>query len=79
MKIDKNVKILDLLEKSPYLIDVLVSISPEFRKLKNPLLRKTVGRLADLDHASKMSGVSYEELSAAIADAIEKKPAAGPR
>ncbi len=79
MKIDKNVKILDLLEKSPYLIDVLVSISPEFRKLKNPLLRKTVGRLADLDHASKMSGVSYEELSAAIADAIEKETGSRPQ
>ncbi|MFV2082681.1 MAG: DUF438 domain-containing protein, partial [bacterium] len=78
MKIDKNVKILDLLKESPYLIDVLVNISPEFRKLKNPLLRKTIGRLADLEHASKMSGVPFEELSGTIADAVEKETGSRP-
>lgn len=78
MKIDKNVKILNLLKESPYLIDVLVNISPEFRKLQNPILRKTIGRLADLEHASQMTGVPFEELSGAIADAIEKETGSRP-
>ncbi len=78
MKIDKNVKILELLKESPYLIDVLVNISPEFRKLKNPILRKTIGRLADLEHASQMSGVPFEEFSRVIADAIEKETGSRP-
>lgn len=73
MKIDKNVKILDLLENSPYLLDILVNLSPEFKKLRNPLLRKTVGRLADLEHASKMSGIPLDELCGALADAVEKE------
>ena len=34
-------KIFDLLEAYPELEDLLISMAPEFVKLKNPLLRKT--------------------------------------
>ena len=70
MKLDKKTKILDLLETNPDLIDVLVKLSPEFKKLKNPLLRKTIGRFATLEHAAQTSGVPFEELSRKIAEAM---------
>ena len=75
MKLEKNTKILDLLEKNPGLIDVLVALSPEFNKLKNPLLRKTIGRFATLGHAAETSGVPFEELSRKIAEAMIHSPA----
>ena len=70
MKIDKNTKILELLEKNPRLLDVLVNMSPEFNKLKNPVLRNTIGRFATLEHACQMSGIPYEEMSRKIAEAM---------
>ena len=70
MKLEKSTKILDLLEKNPDLIDVLVKLSPEFKKLKNPLMRKTLGRFATLGHAAETSRVSFEELSRKIAEAM---------
>ncbi|MDF1525720.1 MAG: DUF438 domain-containing protein [bacterium] len=74
MKLDKKTKILDLLETNPDLIDLLVTLSPEFTKLKNPLLRKTLGRFATLEHAAQTSGVPFEELSRKIAEAMIHSP-----
>ena len=74
MKIERNTKVLDLLTKNPGLIDVLVGISPEFKKLQNPILRKTIGRFATLGHAAETSGVPFEELSRKIAEAMIHTP-----
>ncbi|MCJ7499473.1 DUF1858 domain-containing protein, partial [bacterium] len=74
MKLDKNTKILQLLEENPNLLDVLVGISPEFKKLRNPLLRKTIGRFATLEHAAQTSGVPFEELSKKISEAMIHAP-----
>lgn len=70
MKLDKNTKILQLLEENPNLLDVLVGISPEFKKLRNPLLRKTIGRFATLGHAAQTSGIPFEELCTKITEAM---------
>ena len=85
MKINKNTKILQLLEENPDLLNVLVGISPEFKKLQNPLLRKTIGRFATIEHAAQTSGIPFEELSTKIAEAMihtrsgtGKKPAQTP-
>lgn len=75
MKIDKNTKVLQLLEENPNLLEVLVGISPEFKKLRNPLLRKTIGRFATLEHAAQTSGVPFEELSRKISEAMIHAPA----
>lgn len=70
MKIEKNTKILKLIEDYPHLMEVLVNLHPEFKKLKNPVLRRTVGKFATLEHASEMSGIPYEELKRRITEAI---------
>jgi len=42
--------------------DVLISLAPPFKKLKNPLLRKGVSRVASLQHAAVVGGMSTGEL-----------------
>ncbi|UCG38671.1 MAG: DUF438 domain-containing protein, partial [bacterium] len=66
MKMDKNTKVLELLNENPHLFDILVGISPEFRKLQNPILRNTIGRFATLGHAADTAGIPFEELSRRI-------------
>lgn len=88
MKIDKNTKILELIERNPELLDVLVGMAPEFKKLRNPILRRTIGRFATLQHAAETSGVPYEELHRRITECMihaqdmgggeEEKPSLSP-
>jgi hypothetical protein len=42
--------------------EVLIGLAPPFRKLKNPLLRKGVSRVASLQHAAVVGGISVGEL-----------------
>jgi len=51
-------KLGDLLERWPGLEDVLLEISPHFRALRNPVLRRTVAKVATLRQVSKVSGVA---------------------
>ncbi len=51
-------KLGELLERWPGLEDVLVELSPHFRALRNPVLRRTVAKLATLRQVSKVSGVA---------------------
>jgi hypothetical protein len=51
-------KLGDLLERWPGLEAVLLDLSPHFRALRNPVLRRTVARVATLRQVSSVSGVS---------------------
>ena len=42
-----------LLKEYPFLLDFLAEYHPEFKKLANPVLRKTVGRMATLDTVAR--------------------------
>ena len=55
-------KIFDILEAYPELEDVLVSYVPEFEKIKNPVLRRTVGKVASLQQAAAIGRVNVAEL-----------------
>jgi hypothetical protein len=50
-------KVGDLLERWPGLEEVLVSISPHFRALRNPILRRTVAKVATLRQVAAVGGV----------------------
>lgn len=52
----------DLLKFYPELEDKLISIAPPFKKLKNPILRKTVAKVATLKQISSVGGVPLNEL-----------------
>src|SRR6266540_5502965 len=47
----------ELLERWPGLEDVLIELSPHFRALSNPVLRRTVAKVATLRQVSTVSGV----------------------
>jgi len=47
----------DLLANYPELEDKLIEISPIFKKLKNPILRKTVSKVATLKQAATIGNV----------------------
>lgn len=62
MPIAPETKISDLLKEYPQLLDVLADYSPAFGKLRNPLLRRTFGRLTTLAQAAAIGGVGLPEL-----------------
>ncbi len=60
--ITPKTKIHDLLEAYPELEETLIRTAPQFKKLKNPLLRKTIARVTSLGQAAIIGGVKVEEL-----------------
>ncbi|HEX4844636.1 MAG TPA: DUF1858 domain-containing protein, partial [Geothrix sp.] len=89
MIITPETKIGDFLEAHPDLQEALIARVPEFAKLRNPILRRTVAKLATVDQAARIAGMPTGELvrflrelagetvaatDAAVSDSIE-----GPR
>jgi hypothetical protein len=60
--ITPKTKVLQLIEAYPQLEDVLIGIVPAFKKLKNPILRKTVARIATLQQAASIGNINVGEL-----------------
>jgi hypothetical protein len=62
MEITPQTKVGDLLKEFPELEETLLSLSPKYELLKNPILRKTVGRVATLQQVSVVGNVPLETL-----------------
>ncbi len=60
----------DLLKDHPELEDFLVEQAPAFTALKNPVLRRTVGRVATVAQAAKVGGVPIGTLLNAIRERL---------
>ncbi len=60
--ITPKTKIYDLLETYPQLEAVLISKAPEFKRLKNPLLRNTIARVTTIAQAAIIGGLAVEAL-----------------
>jgi hypothetical protein len=58
-----STKVAALLERYPELEDVLIGLAPPFKKLKNPLLRKGVAKVASLKHAAAVGGMPVNDLA----------------
>jgi len=54
--INVNTKISHVLKGHPGALDAIVSLSPKFEKLRNPLLRKVIAGRTSISMASKMGG-----------------------
>lgn len=57
-----STKVGTLLDLYPELEDVLIGFAPPFKKLKNPILRKAVAKVASLQQVAAVGGVSVHEL-----------------
>jgi hypothetical protein len=60
--ITPKTKISDLLEAYPELENVLIAQAPEFKKLRNPILRRTIARVTNLNQAALVGKLKIEEL-----------------
>ena len=67
-----------LLKEYPFLLGFLAEYHPEFKKLTNPVLRRTVGRMATLDTVAEQGNVPLNRLTDDIATEIEKQTGARP-
>lgn len=57
-----STKVGALLERYPELEDVLIGLAPPFKKLKNPILRKGVAKVASLQHVAAVGRLSVAGL-----------------
>lgn len=62
LPINPETKVGALLEAYPGIEDVLIAWVPAFAKLRNPILRKTVAKVATLEQAARIGAVSIREL-----------------
>lgn len=60
--ITPKTKVLQLIETYPQLEAILISYVPAFKKLQNPVLRKTVAKIATLQQAAAIGNVKIEDL-----------------
>jgi DUF438 domain-containing protein len=67
-----------LLKEYPFLLDFLAAYHPEFKKLTNPVLRRTVGRMATLDTVAEQAGVPLNRLTDDIATEVEQRTGTRP-
>jgi DUF438 domain-containing protein len=72
MRIDSRTKIDDLLKKYPFLLDFLAGLSPRFAKLRNPIMRKTIGRVANLNQVAGFGDLPLPELLGKIQAEIKR-------
>jgi hypothetical protein len=62
MNITPKTKLFDVLEAYPELEAQIINIAPPFQNLKNPVLRRTVGKIATLEQVAKVGGLDVEKL-----------------
>ena len=62
LAIDPDTTVGALLEAYPEAEDLLVQLAPAFAKLRNPVVRRTVAKVATLEHAAKIGGLSLQTL-----------------
>ncbi len=55
-------KVWEFLEDYPELESELLSLSPAFAKLKNPILRRTIAKVTSLQQAASIAGIPAGEL-----------------
>lgn len=62
MKINAQTRVSEIIKSNTQAIDALVSVSPKFSKLKNPLLRKVMAPRVNLQQAARIGGVRVDDL-----------------
>lgn len=60
--ITPQTRIGEFLDNYPELEDLLISLSPAFQKLKNPVLRRTIGRVATFQQIAVVGNIPLETI-----------------
>lgn len=64
--IHPGARLAPILDAYPALEEVLFGLSPAFQRLKNPVLRRTIGRVATLEQVAKVGGLEVRDLVRAL-------------
>ena len=67
MLINEQTKIAALLKHHPGALETIVVLSPDFKKLRNPILRKLMAGRTSIAMASKIGGCQPEDFFKALA------------
>jgi DUF438 domain-containing protein len=62
MPLNPKTKIDDLLKQYPFLLDFLAGLSPQFSKLRSPIMRKTIGKVATVQQVARFGDMPLAEL-----------------
>ena len=73
MEINATTKIDELLKEYPFLEDFLVGLSPKFKGLRNPIMRKTIGKVATLSKIAGIGGLDPDDFLAALTAEINRQ------
>jgi hypothetical protein len=74
--ITPEMKVSALLDAHPQLEEVLIELAPAFKKLRNPVLRKTVAKVATLERAAGIAGIPVRDLVLRLRSEIGQPTAA---
>lgn len=66
MIINEQTKISEIIKSNEEALDVIAKINSNFKKLKNPVLRKLLAPRVNVKQAAKIGGVSSEEMLKAL-------------
>jgi len=69
-EITLDTKIADLLNNYEGMKDILIEINPKFKKLNNPILRRTLAKVATVKQASIVGGMQPIELLNRLREAV---------
>jgi len=75
-EITLETKIADLLNDYEGMQDILIEINPKFKKLNNPVLRRTVAKLAGVKQAAIVGGMDPLDLLNQLRTAVGQVPLA---
>ena len=75
LDINLQTKVAEMLDHYPQLEEVLLELSPSFAKLKNPILRKTIARVATLKQISEIAGLNPGEMISTLRKGANLCPA----
>lgn len=70
MTINSETKIAALLKTHPMALEAIVSISPAFEKLRNPVLRKVIAGRTSISMASRLGGCAVDDFYAKLAPLV---------
>ena len=74
LQIKPSTKVAELLDAYPELEEVLIKIAPPFKKLKNPILRKSVAKVATLQQAAIVGRVDVSSMIDQLRQAVGLAP-----
>lgn len=62
LAINPETKVGQVLDAYPGIEETLIALAPAFAKLRNPVLRRTVAKVATLEQAARIGGIGVKDL-----------------